>query len=1068
MSTAIPVVVERPQAGTLRGWRGSVPGCGARKSTGYWLWLAGLALGLAEPPARGFEGSQWQVFRAGDGLTESQTTAVTVGPRGNVWVKHGEVDAVSWLDGYTVRHIPAPGERNQRIYESRAGRLWSVNERGVLEFVGEAWRHHPIAEIAAEQQPEPYRFLRRVPLLPAESDRVLILLRDRLMEFRSVLGDQATLRFATNTGLGMFEDFTVTIGEGVWVCGSLGVARIPGPLRQIEPSTPWIEHLIPPALGVKNLRRPLGDDDGGVTTIGEKEGVEGRVLVHFDGREWFVREVPGENLRFAWRDAAPGRFWATTANALLRLDGESVEAVRDGPARGQFFDVAVQPRGVFWLATMEGLVRRSPTVWRTPASAAAFDSVIYSGLTDEAGRLWFANAIGLIEGRGDRWVRHQWPDGFDPNFRARDALFLLPENRLAVSAGEQLLVFDPLVARFTNVFHPEGRRIRKVLRRRAEGVLVLQTAARDQGGAGYEFELFDGREFRPWPEAPPALDLGAELFFLAEAAGGELWLGGSGGVAVWRGTEWQKFSGADGYQDEGALSWVEVGEGRVWCAGLNRISEYDGRRWSVVRIGFDRVSDLLKASDGSIWVATGSGLYRYYRDSWAWVGEEDGLPGRATYTVLEDRARQIWVGTSRGISQYFPRADTDAPRTLEIDVEQRDIGTPAAEIGIKFLAQDRWRSTPGERLLYSYRLGEGIWSPFSSAANVVFRDLSTGRHRIEVRAMDRNWNIELRPAARAFRLELPWFRDERVRLAVVVGLLATLAAAALAVNRHLQLRQSYARVERMVAERTRELQRATEALAQSQKMTALGTLAAGIAHDFNNILSVIRGSAQIIETNLDDRHKVLTRVARIKTVVDQAAGVVRAMLGFGRVSENRTDALDLREVVEETERLLGDRFRNELRILVEVAPALPAVRVVRDRLQQMLLNLILNAAEAMGGTGRVGIRIHPAPEAPAGLILAAAPSTSLVQLSVSDEGTGIAPEHLPRLFEPFFTTKALSARRGTGLGLFMVYEFAQDMGCGIAVETKPGRGSTFSLLLPVASDPGKEAPLERQVDESKR
>ena len=118
----------------------------------------------------------------------------------------------------------------------------------------------------------------------------------------------------------------------------------------------------------------------------------------------------------------------------------------------------------------------------------------------------------------------------------------------------------------------------------------------------------------------------------------------------------------------------------------------------------------------------------------------------------------------------------------------------------------------------------------------------------------------------------------------MVGLAVALFFAGLAFNRHRQLLRSYAEVEEKVAQRTRELESANRQLLHSQKMNALGTLAAGIAHDFNNILSIIKGSAQIIEDNLDNPAKVSTRVNRINTVVEQGAGIVKAMLGFSRES----------------------------------------------------------------------------------------------------------------------------------------------------------------------------------------
>jgi signal transduction histidine kinase len=239
-------------------------------------------------------------------------------------------------------------------------------------------------------------------------------------------------------------------------------------------------------------------------------------------------------------------------------------------------------------------------------------------------------------------------------------------------------------------------------------------------------------------------------------------------------------------------------------------------------------------------------------------------------------------------------------------------------------------------------------------------------------------------------------------------------------------------------------------------MNALGTLSAGIAHDFNNILSIIKGSAQIIEDNPGHEEKIRTRVDRIKTVVQQGAGIVEAMLGFSRQSPDQAAPADVNMIVEDTLKLLGDRFLRGMEVKFERGDGLPDVSVARDFVQQVLLNFIFNAAEAMerhqppGQTrNQVTIRTSAATALPPGLFLKPAAAESFIQISVTDTGGGITPENLPRIFEPFFTTKAMSSQRGTGLGLTMVYELARKLEAGLAVESQPGAGSTFTLILPI-------------------
>jgi signal transduction histidine kinase len=327
-------------------------------------------------------------------------------------------------------------------------------------------------------------------------------------------------------------------------------------------------------------------------------------------------------------------------------------------------------------------------------------------------------------------------------------------------------------------------------------------------------------------------------------------------------------------------------------------------------------------------------------------------------------------------------------------------------------------------------------------------NLTAGAQRLEVRSMDPGLNEEAVPTVFEFAAFVPWYAEPRIVAVAMAGALVALVLAALAVNRHLRLLRSYAEVERIVEERTRELERANEELVHSQKMRALGTLAAGIAHDFNAILSIIKGSAQIIETNLGEPEKIRTRVDRIRKMVDQGAGIVRAMLGLSRTSRQELRTIQIHPFLEETARLVVDQLPHGVGLHIEPAPEMPPVRVATDLFRQLLINLILNAAAAMAGQGEILLRCWTGDYAGAVVLPPAAKGPQLV-IEVLDTGHGIDPEVLPRIFEPFFTTKAFSTRKGTGLGLTMVHEIARELGLGVGVESTPGQGTVFRIYLPL-------------------
>ena len=185
--------------------------------------------------------SNWRVYRTQNGLRESHSTVVSIS-RGNVWVSHTATDAVSVLDGFNVKTIPAPSTSSFRIAESPAGQIWAVTAEGLTEFragpTGTNWTApYQIEEIRREYQINAMKLSRSIPILVVGQDRVLILLSDQLMEFNAALGKKTILRNAQATGLERFIDMIPARDGGVWISGALGLAKIAGSARSISTNT---------------------------------------------------------------------------------------------------------------------------------------------------------------------------------------------------------------------------------------------------------------------------------------------------------------------------------------------------------------------------------------------------------------------------------------------------------------------------------------------------------------------------------------------------------------------------------------------------------------------------------------------------------------------------------------------------------------------------------------------------------------------------------------------------------------------------------------------------------------
>jgi PAS domain S-box-containing protein len=252
----------------------------------------------------------------------------------------------------------------------------------------------------------------------------------------------------------------------------------------------------------------------------------------------------------------------------------------------------------------------------------------------------------------------------------------------------------------------------------------------------------------------------------------------------------------------------------------------------------------------------------------------------------------------------------------------------------------------------------------------------------------------------------------------------------------------------IAAAKRRQLQ---EQLRQSQKMEAVGHLAGGVAHDFNNLLTAIMGSCQIVLRQLGPDHPVRGQAEQILQAGNRAASLTRQLLAFSRKQVLDPKILDLNHVVTNMEPMLRRLIGEDISLSVVLAADLGRVKADPGQIEQVLLNLVLNARDAMPLGGRLCVEtrnvvidpahVHQAPETTAG---------EKVMMVVSDSGVGMDPTLLSRIFEPFFTTK--EPGKGTGLGLSTVYGIIQQSGGHIEVSSRPGEGTAFKVYLPRVDD----------------
>ncbi len=280
-----------------------------------------------------------------------------------------------------------------------------------------------------------------------------------------------------------------------------------------------------------------------------------------------------------------------------------------------------------------------------------------------------------------------------------------------------------------------------------------------------------------------------------------------------------------------------------------------------------------------------------------------------------------------------------------------------------------------------------------------------------------------------------------------------------------ELRRAHEDLERRVAERTSELsasnarlreeiaerQQIESQLLQRHKLEAVGRLAGGVAHDFNNLMAVIIGNCALLARDVPSTGRARGFVDEILHAGERAAALTRQLLTFSRAQPRSRQSLDLNAIVRDLTRILERVLGEDLVLDSRLAEGLAPIDADRSQIEQVIMNLAVNARDAMPDGGTITIATENAAiDAEAARTYGDVAPGDYVILSVTDRGTGISADALPNIFDPFFTTKEIG--KGTGLGLATVYGIVRQTGGAIAVSSAPGEGASFRVLLPRAPD----------------
>jgi diguanylate cyclase (GGDEF)-like protein len=751
-------------------------------------YAAALVTTLALVPTVAESASPWRFWNSTDGLTESYVTSITPDQSGRLIVKHGNVPFLNVLDGYGTVSIP-DSHALGRVIPNPDGTLWSLNRAGIEIYEAGRWKTYPVPEIGTffRQYPslldlswfryssvEGLQLPFRADMFPSGLGSAWILLPDRLLEWQVASGRTTLIRLAAQTALTRFHDLQPARDGGVWVSGATGL----GHLTRDGAGFRWVERRAPSWLSDLSLPVEAGPEDVFISgTRISGTGADGeRTLARWKNNEWQT-PYAGEGTFLRGWPGPDGSTWVQQGSRLLQLSNGHLQTIeRPEVLSGTVLDVITQPGGVFWVGTTQGIARYSPPLWHTPAAVQSVDGLINAIVEDSEGRLWFLGDRFLLVNDQGRWESFPLPQGRRHRESDSEALAVLQNGSILIHTDSEVdfSLFNPKLRSFSTIRHPGNNKLGHFTKHSKSGVWVQVF----DGDLPWHLESFDGTDFRP---ADPSLAFTMKdpRTFL-ETRGEDLWIAGTDGLTLWRKGKLRKFGTKDGFTDTGVFSAFETAAGTILIGGRNYITEYDGKSFRILQQGVDRARSVCVGPDGGLWIASGDGIHRTRAGDWFTETAEDGLPSSAAYKMLCDKQGRVWAGTTRGLSLFDPNADPDPP-IAGIDEGQNLRETPpGGEVRLAFWGRDKWKHTTSDRLLFSHRVDDGTWSAFSPERLTSLTGLRAGKHRFQVRAMDRNGNISPNPAVFEFSVLLSWYRQmgflALAGLALfVIGLLLRLA-----------------------------------------------------------------------------------------------------------------------------------------------------------------------------------------------------------------------------------------------------------------------------------------------------
>jgi diguanylate cyclase (GGDEF)-like protein len=715
---------------------------------------------------------------------EAYTSSTVPRKDGSLWIRHGDGRGVELLDGYSVSHYPDPGGYGTIESTPDGTTLWmwsgKVLKRLSVEMASRPtpsrWENFSVEEVTdfgalrikndssweITSHSNPH-YQATVSVVAIDRSHALIMLPDRVLGFDADRSATTTVQLLAPTGLSRFLAMRAARDGTVWLTGSGGAGRL-----SLNPEHVWQWTAIPatPSPWV-DLSEPSEGPEGQLFVVATAPS-RATAAFEYDGRHWkMIYQNQSATVR-AWA-GENGTDWVQDGNRVIELEaGQQHVIEKTDTLSGILLSANRGYSGHFWVGSSQGLAVHSPSLWETPPGAPRFDDVVNSITEDRSGNIWFLSARNLIRYDNSTWTAYPLPKGESAWAVFTDSLAVLPNGQIVVlTSAAHWLIFDPAKGSFRVLQHPRNR-ILRVFQQQPDGSLIAETYPAGSS-TGMTLERYDGKDFQPYLGTGYLHD---DLRYIHVRPNGEIWAGGTSFFGV------VKHSAPDdsapvvsapnlardlttagnGYHDPGGYYIFDDPSGSLIAGGQGGLYRKEGEKWRLIRGNLDRVRNIIRSRDGTLWISSGTGIHQYRGGAWITNGIPEGLPSNVAYKIFEDSRGRIWAGTTRGLSLFNPSADVDPPIAIISEDQNPHEAPPGGKIRLQFSGIDRWKMTPPDRLLFSFRIDQGPWSPFESAVSASYGKLPAGPHVFEARAMDRNGNISRGAASHTFSVLFPWYQ----------------------------------------------------------------------------------------------------------------------------------------------------------------------------------------------------------------------------------------------------------------------------------------------------------------------